>query len=181
MSGATALIVCGYDLDTDLRAYVADVIRATQHEQPDLLILAGGRTSPYTTDSEALVMSHAYAELQPERAVVLDEDSVSSLENLLHAKRLAEANDVPIERFVVVGDTAHRRKLSILARLVIGRNASVIAVPRPTAIITHVLEPLSTFFEAIGAVVPATRRVVRSGALLFKMMRYGAFFTSVSQ
>jgi len=180
-SVATALIVCGYDLDTDLRAYVADVIRATATEEPELLILTGGRTSPLSNDSEAAVMGRAFAELQPERAVLLDEESANSLENLLHAKRIAEEHHGAIERYVVVGDTAHRRKLSILARLVIGANASVIAVPRPTALITYILEPISTLLEAIAAMVPATRRIARSGALLFKVVRYGAFFTSVSQ
>jgi hypothetical protein len=178
---ATALIVCGYDLDTDLRSYVADVIRATRTEDPELLILTGGRTSPLSNDSEAAAMSRAFAELQPEREVLLEEESLNSLENLLHAKKLVEANHSAIERYVVVGDTAHRRKLSILARLVIGRNASVIAVPRPTAFITHIFEPISTLLEAIAAMVPATRRIVRTGAMLFKAMRYGAFFTSVSQ
>jgi len=178
---ATALIVCGYDLDTDLRAYVADVIRATATEEPELLILSGGRTSPLSTDSEAAAMGRAFAELQPNREVVLDEEAMSSLENLLHAKKIAEQNHGAIKRYVVVGDTAHRRKLSILARLVIGRNASVIAVPRPTAFITHILEPISTVLEAIAAMIPATRRIVRTGALLFKAVRYGAFFTSVSQ
>lgn len=176
----TALIVCGYDLDTDLRAYVADVIGAIANEDPALLILTGGRTSPLSKDSEAAAMSRAFAELQPERAVVLEEESLNSLENLLHAKLLAETNGA-IDRYVVVCDTAHRRKLAILGRLVLGRNASVIAVSRPTALITHILEPFSTFFEAMAAVIPATRSTVRSGAMLFKAMRYGAFFTSVSQ
>jgi hypothetical protein len=180
-SVATALIICGYDLDTDLRSYVADVIRATAHEEPELLILSGGRTSPHSNDSEALVMSQAFAELRPEREVLLDEEALNSLENLLHAKRIAEESHCAIERYIVVGDTAHRRKLAILARLVIGRNASIIAVPRPTAFITHLLEPISTLFEAIAAVSPATRRFIRSGTMLFKVMRYGAFFTSVSQ
>ena len=180
-SVATALIVCGYDLDTDLRSYVADVIRATEHEEPELLILSGGRTSPHSTDSEALVMSQAFAELRPGRAVLLEEEALNTLENLLHAKQLAEETNPAIERYVIVGDTAHRRKLAILARLVIGRNVSIIAVPRPTAFITHLFEPVSTLFEAIAAVSPATRRFLRSGAMLFKVMRYGAFFTSVSQ
>jgi len=177
----TAFIVCGYDLDTDLRAYVGDVLRAIAHLPGDLVILTGGRTSPHTTTSEARVMSDAFAELAPGRDVLLDEEALNSLENLLHGKKLAEESARLIDRYVVVGDTAHRRKLSILARLVLGRSASVIAVRRPTSLLTHLFEPISILFESIAAVIPALRRVVRSGAVLFKVLRYGAFFTSVSQ
>lgn len=172
----TTVIVCGYDLDTDLYAYSASAIHAIGDDGFDALVLSGGRTSPRSVESEALVMSRAFAELLPHRKPILDEEAMSSLENLLHGRRLA-----PAERYLVICDHAHRRKVSVLARLTLGRGAAVRSVARPTSWITHALEPFSLVLESIAALVPATRRGLRSGARLLKSMRYRAFFTSVSQ
>jgi hypothetical protein len=161
-------IVCGYDDQASLRAYIERLAPEIAAVHPSFLVLTGGRTSPLLPDSEALVMSRLVQELCPGQPFVLEEAAMSTIENVLNAKQLAERTFGRVERWVVFCGQTHRRKVAALARLILGRGVRVIAVPRKVRLMVRLLEPTSLLIESAAALVPPLRRYVHAGALLWR-------------
>ncbi|MEA2164524.1 MAG: hypothetical protein QOK37_2651 [Thermoanaerobaculia bacterium] len=161
-------IVCGYDLNDELPGYVTSVAPLIARENPDFLILSGGRTSPRSDHSEAWMMARYLRETMPAREVVLEEHSMTTLENLLFARGLAEHHAGAVARFVVFCDRVHRRKVATLARLILGARAVVQPVHRRAAALDRLFEPASHLIEAVVAVVPRLRKYLRAAAIFAK-------------
>src|SRR5438105_2082640 len=86
----TIAIVCGYDLDSDLGAYVGRVAERLEGIHLDAIVLSGGRTHPKIDSSEAREMSRHLAELRPHGKVLLDHEAMNTLDNLVHARELVK-------------------------------------------------------------------------------------------
>ena len=164
----TVGIVCGYDDQPSLRAYIEQLVPHIDAARPAFLVLSGGCTSPTSADSEALVMSRLVQELCPAQPFVLEEAAMSTIENVINAKELAERTFGRVERWVVFCGRTHRRKVAALARLILGRGVRVIAVPRKVRLMVRLLEPPSLLIESAAALVPPLRRWVRAGAMLWR-------------
>ena len=104
-----------------------------------------------------------------------------TLDNIVFGEAMARRTFGNVERFVVFCARSHSAKVRVLSRLILGRNAKVRTVHRPASLVTYVCEPISLLLQSAAAVIPPFRRAVRRGATLMKVLRYGAFFTSVSQ
>src|SRR5437016_5684188 len=141
-------IVCGYELDGDLDRYVDAVRPLIALERVDWLVLSGGRTSPGSFSSEAWVMAGALGEIVPRERLLLEEHAMTTLENLLFGRGLAEDRCGPVDRFVVFCDRVHRRKVATLARLILGRATTVHCVARCVSLPVRLFEPLSHLIEA---------------------------------
>src|SRR5438270_226381 len=118
-------IVCGYDLNDGLRDYVESVAPLIERENLDFVILSGGRTSPQSHHSEAWVMAAHLRESLPTRELVLEEHAMTTLENLIFARGLAEHHAGVVARFVVFCDRLHRRKVAALPKLILDARAVV--------------------------------------------------------
>lgn len=161
-------IVCGYDRYADLDAYTSLVAGELAREPFDAIILTGGFTNPQSHHSEAHLMSVVVTRHLPHALVVLEERAMTTLDNLVFAKKVAEELFASIDRFVVFCDAAHRTKVSILSRLILGVRGSVRAVHRVVPLITHLLEPPSIVIESVAALVPPLRKYVSAGAARIK-------------
>src|SRR5260370_31066853 len=82
-------IVCGYDLNDDLPRYVRSVAPLIAREKLDFVILSGGRTSPRSSHSEAWVMAGHLRDILPAPTLLLEENSMTTLENLIFALGVA--------------------------------------------------------------------------------------------
>ncbi len=161
-------IVCGYDLNDDLSGYVTSVAPLIARENLDFVILSGGRTSARSHHSEAWVMAGHLREILPLPKLVLEEHAMTTLENLIFARGLAEHHAGVVERFVVFCDRVHQRKVARLAKLILGARAIVQCVDRDVATAVRLFEPVSHCIEAVVAVVPRLRKYLRAMAILMK-------------
>ena len=159
-------IVCGYDLDDGLPGYVTSVAPLIVRENLDFVILSGGRTSPQSHHSEAWVMARHLRELVPLQDVVLEEHAMTTLENLIFARGLAEQRCGVAVHFVVFCDHVHQRKVATLARLILGARTIVLAVDHDVAPRVRLFEPVSHFIETVVAVMPRLRKYLRAVAIL---------------
>lgn len=156
-------IVCGYhDLDS-LPEYITLIAPHLHTDAPSFAILSGGITSG-AERSEAAVMAETLSEICPEQPFLLDEEAMTTLDNLVNGKALAERTFGRVSQWTVFCDTTHRIKVTTLARLILGRSVAVRHVPRPANLGTRLLEPPTLAIEACAAIVPPLRPFVRNVA-----------------
>jgi hypothetical protein len=163
-------IVCGYDLNGDLAAYCDGVARELTAQDCDHVIFSGGRTSPITWHSEAWTIAQAVRARIPQLRFSLEERSLTTLDNLVFSRALARQEATPADRYAVFCDLAHAAKVRILARLILGANVTVRALPRQVSLRIRLFEPLSIVAETIGAFIPGMQRLVRVGAVRLKRL-----------
>jgi hypothetical protein len=161
-------IVCGYDRHTDLDQYTQRVADELSREPFDAIIVTGGFTDPRSRQSEAQLMSAVVLRSMPHVMVVLEERAMTTLDNLVYGKAVAEKLFARIDRFVVFCDGAHRLKVSILTRLILGVRGTVRTVHRAVPFIIHLLEPASIVIESAAALVPPLRKYVSAAAARMK-------------
>jgi len=161
-------IVCGYDLNDQLPEYVRSVAPLIARENLDFVILSGGRTSPQSNHSEAWVMAGHLREIMPVPEIVLEEHAMTTLENLIFARGLAEHHAGVVARFVVFCDRVHERKVAALARLILGARAIVHCVDHDVTTRVRLFEPVSHVVESIVARVPRLRKYLRAAAIRIK-------------
>ncbi len=161
-------IVCGYDLNEDLHGYVRSVAPLIARENLDFVILSGGRTSPRSNHSEAWVMAGHLREILPAPEIVLEEHAMTTLENLIFARGLAEHHGGGVARFVVFCDRVHQRKVATLAKLILGTPAIVHCVDHEVTARVRLFEPVSHLVESVVARVPSLRKYLRAAAIRIK-------------
>ena len=160
-------IVCGYDLHSDLRDYVRRVAAVLDSEKCDALVLSGGRTSTTIDDSEAQAMTRALAEHLVDPVVVLEERAMTTLENIVFAREMAERL-FPVRRYVVTCDRVHAAKVMALCAILLRRRFRVRPVPRKVPLRVTLFEPISFVAEVTAAIVPFLRPLLRRVAMRFK-------------
>jgi uncharacterized SAM-binding protein YcdF (DUF218 family) len=101
-------------------------------------------------------------------AVVLEEHAMTTLENLIFARGLAEHHGRALSGFVVFCDRVHQRKVATLARLILGARAIVQPVDHEVPALDRLFEPVSYFIEAFVARVPRLRKYLRAAAIFAK-------------
>jgi uncharacterized SAM-binding protein YcdF (DUF218 family) len=164
-------IICGYHELHSLASYVALIAPRMQTIAPAFAILSGGVTSADAAQSEAAVMAETLSRVCPEQPFLLDEEAMSTLDNLLNAKALAERTFGRVSRWAVFCDSAHRRKVATLARRGLGATANVHHVPRRVDLVTRLLEPPTLVVEACAALWPSLRPFVRSTSTWWRRRR----------
>ena len=157
-------ILCGYRELDSLRDYVSRIAPHLETDLPAFAILSGGITSATERRSEAAVMAETLSRVCPAQPFLLDEDAMTTLDNLVNGKALAERTFGRVSRWTVFCDTAHRLKVATLTRLVLGAGAVVRHVHRPVDFGTRLLEPPTLAVEACAAVLPSLRPAVRTVA-----------------
>ncbi len=150
-------IICGYDRFSDLHQYAADVAAQLAGERVDAVVVSGGFTSPRSGVSEAALMARVLTEIIPDLVVVLEERAMTTLDNLVFGRGLAEHLFGRITRFVVFCDVAHRVKVAVLSRIILGVDATVRAVHRVVPWFTYAFEPVSIVVESTAALVRPLR------------------------
>lgn len=161
-------LICGYDELRSLRDYVAGVAGHLRAERVDFAILSGGRTRPGMLHSEAQVMAEALSELCPDVPLLLEEEAMTTLDNLVAGKALAERTLGGIERWTVFCDRTHAVKVRVLSRLILGAKRRVRSIPRNVPLIIRLAEPFSVFCETMAALLPRLRRPLRAFAMWYR-------------
>ncbi len=101
----------------------------------DLMIVSGGCTSRKTQPdvSEASVMASWFSEHgNLECAVVQDQASMTTLENLLFCAEILRENDIQPTHVTIFSDEVRKMKVSWLAYWIFGKNVEVRGVPVTT-------------------------------------------------
>ena len=161
-------IVCGYDRFEDLHQYVERVAELITLTPVDAVVLTGGFTSPDSWHSEAWLMASVLARVMPRQRVLIEEQAMTTLDNLVFARSLAHQIFGRIGEWRVYCDAAHRLKVSVLSRIVLGRHARVFSVERDVEWHIHLIEPFSVVFESICAHVPGLQRLLSAFAARIK-------------
>lgn len=164
----TIAIVCGYDLDSDLGAYVEKVAHRLDGIHLEAIVLSGGHTHPKIDSSEAREMSRHLAELRPHGTVLLDHEAMNTLDNLVHARALVKQQLDPPHDFLVCCDVAHALKAWILAHILLRGRIRMLAVPRSVPLYIWLREPFSIVLETLGAVIPPLRSWLSHAAARMK-------------
>ena len=164
-------IVCGYDLDSDLAAYVRAVALRLAGVRIEAVIFSGGRTSPRCSSSEAEIMSAQFEKWVTEEQVLLDNDAMTTLDNIVFAKQIADERVAHVDRYLVCCDVAHAVKARLLARVILGRTARVLPVRRRVPLWIWLREPFSAAIELVGALVPAIQPWLSTAAARMKGVR----------
>ena len=166
MTMSSVGIVCGYDRFDDLHEYVervAELIRDV-----DAVILTGGFTSPESWHSEAWLMATVLARVMPRQRILIEENAMTTLDNLVFAKSLAHRIFGRVGEWKVYCDAAHRMKVAVLSRIILGKHAQVFSVDREVEWHIRLVEPFSVIFESICAHVPGLRRTLSAFAARVK-------------
>jgi hypothetical protein len=164
----TIAIVCGYDLDSDLGAYIGRVAQRLDGIHLDAIVLSGGRTHPKIDSSEAREMSRHLAELRPQGTVLLDHEAMNTLDNLVHARALVRQSFTATHDYLVCCDIAHAAKAWLLARIVLGRRIHLLPVARRVPLHIWLREPFSIVLETLGALLPPMRAWLSRSAARMK-------------
>jgi hypothetical protein len=93
---------------------------------------------------------------------------MTTLENLVFARALAEHHAGVVERFVVFCDRVHRRKVATLSRMILGARTIVQSVDHEVAMRVRLFEPVSHLIETLAAGVPPLRKYLRAAAIRIK-------------
>jgi hypothetical protein len=99
---------------------------------------------------------------------------MTTLENLIFARGLAEHHAGVVARFVVFCDRVHRRKVAALSRLILGARTIVQCVDRDVTMRVRLFEPASHLIEAVVARAPRLRKYLRAAAIRIKGVRRSA-------
>jgi hypothetical protein len=165
---ARVVVVCGYDRFADLDEYAARVAALLIGMAVDAVIVSGGFTNACSDHSEAWLMSRVFVQAFPAMTVLLEEQSMNTLDNLVLSHAMAKAHFDRIDTFEVFCDGAHRRKVAILVRLLFRDGTTVRSVSRVVPWTVRFFEPLSTAIEMLGAVVPQLRPLLNRGCAFAK-------------
>ena len=161
-------IVCGYDRFDDLHVYVERVAELIAAESVDAVILTGGFTSPESWHSEAWLMATVLSRVMPRQRILIEEQAMTTLDNLVFARQLAHRIFGRVCEWKVYCDAAHRLKVAVLSRIILGRHAQVLAVDRDVELRIRLVEPFSVIFESICAHVPGLQRALSAFAARMK-------------
>jgi hypothetical protein len=163
-SDITAAIVCGYDIHSDLRDYVH---RFAPHLSPcGVVILSGGCTSSLSDESEA----HALSTFVDHPHVILEEESMTTLDNIVFSRRIA-GQFGNVTHYVVICDRVHSAKVLVLCAILLRVRFTVRAVRRKVPLRVMLFEPISIVAEAVAAVFPLFRSTLRRAAMRLKGVR----------
>jgi hypothetical protein len=168
MTMARVVIVCGYDRFLDLDAYSEQVAARLKGERFDAIVVSGGVTNATSDRSEASMMAAVLNSAMPQSRVILEEFAMTTLDNLVFSRDLAAERFGKIDHYVICCDLAHRVKVAVLARLVLGRRTEVRAVPRSVRWLVRAVEPFSIVLESVAALIPPLRRAISRGAAHLK-------------
>lgn len=160
-------IVCGYDDLATLRGYMNLLAPEIDAAQPAVVILSGAVTSPGAS-SEAAVMAELLGELLPGQPSMIEDEAMTTLENLVNGKALAQRTFGRVDRWVVFCDATHRAKVAVLARLILGPRARVVSVPRRARLFKRMVEPLLIVVEAVVAMTPRLQPLLRTAAMRWR-------------
>ena len=106
--------------------------------------------------------------LSPHHCVLLDHEAMTTLDNIVFGRMLAERTFPRVERWVVCCDVAHALKVWLLARIVLRGRIAMRVVRRPVPLHIWLREPLSILIEGAGALIPRLRPLIRAAAARMK-------------
>jgi hypothetical protein len=106
--------------------------------------------------------------LLPRQRVLIEEQAMTTLDNLVFAKSLAHRIFGRIPTWKVYCDAAHRLKVGVLSRIILGKHAEVFAVDREVELHIRLVEPFSVVLESICAHVPGFQRLLSAFAARMK-------------
>jgi hypothetical protein len=125
------------------------------------LILSGGYTVKGAKQTEARVMWEVMQREDPEFRMILEEESISTLHNLVYSKRM-------LEQFFTVGDPLYIfcdyvrfMKVTCLAKILFkGHPVRVVKFERKEPVLMYVLQIPFTLLQCLGALFPAIEKKI---------------------
>ena len=156
-------IVCGYDiiLDKNLIKYLKNVINISEKNQIYNLILSGGYTSKKSNISEARLMFDFIQNQNRQFNLILEEESLTTLHNLLEAKRIIDNLGISCDILYIFCDDVRFIKVSLLSKIIFKSQCiKVINLARKEPIIWYFVQIPSTVFQVLGAMFPLIEKKI---------------------
>ncbi len=154
-------IVCGYGLvlDANLSEYLEAVVNFVKTQQIDNLILSGGYTSKKLNFSEAKVMLDFIKTRKLDLPIILEEESLTTLHNLLFSKKIIGKFEKKIEKIYIFCDEVRYPKIYILSKIIFNNQLiEVTQIGRKEPFISYLMQIPSTIYQVLGAILPAVER-----------------------
>jgi len=154
-------IVCGYGikLDDDLTNYLKAVINYSKENQISKLICSGGYTSKNSEISEARIMFQFIKKQDEKIDFFLEEESITTLHNLLYSKKLIEEVGISFEKLYIFCDDVRFAKIYLLSKIIFrGQFVEVKNMGREEDIRWYFIQIPSILFQILGAISPAIEK-----------------------
>ncbi len=156
-------IVCGYGIVADERlvAYVRRVVEYACAQKIDTLILCGGHTIHGAEQTDARTLRDVMGEDAARFCILLEEDSISTLHNLLYARQLIEVRKLPVESLSIFCDTLRFMKVSCLSKILFRAYPTlVVSFHRKEPFFMYALQIPFTLLQCAGALCPPLARLL---------------------
>jgi len=150
-------IVCGYgvSLENDLERYADSISEFLGSEKIDSLILCGGYTVEQSDCSEAGLMQQLLRQRGVSQQFFLEQESVTSLHNLLFARKILENYNEPIQSICIFCDSARNFKIYCLSKIVFNDYVvKVVSFGRKEFMLIYLIQLPSTLIQSLGAIFP---------------------------
>lgn len=150
-------IVCGYgvSLENDLERYADSISEFLDAGEVDSLILCGGYTVEQLDYSEAGLMQRLLQERGVKQQLFLEQKSVTSLHNLLFARKIIEGCNEPIQSVYIFCDSARKFKIYCLSKIIFSDFVvTVVSFRRKEFILIYLIQLPSTLIQSLGVIFP---------------------------
>jgi hypothetical protein len=150
-------IVCGYGniCDENLKSYIDNVVKYACQNEISVLILTGGYTFTKSNISEAKLMSELVLQYTDKLLIYLEEESITTLHNLLYAKDLIEKLNLTAIELYIFCDTIRELKVKILGKIIFDSEfKKVVSYGRVEPLIVYLMQIPSILFQSLGAFFP---------------------------
>jgi hypothetical protein len=154
-------IVCGYGikLDDNLITYLEAVINYSKENQISKLICSGGYTSKNSDMSEARLMFKFIKKQNEKIDFLLEEESITTLHNLLYSKKLIEDVGIPFEKLYIFCDNVRFAKIYLLSKIIFrGQLVEVKKMGREESISWYFIQIPAICFQILGAIFPTIEK-----------------------
>jgi len=156
-------IVCGYGiiLDERLKAYLHAVVEYTAAHQIHTLILSGGHTVQGAEETEAQVMCELIRKKNQDLDLVLEEQSITTLHNLLYSKHTLDTFNCVIDTLDIFCDSARFMKVSCLAKILFRDHVvNVVRFERREPALLYLMQIPFTIVQCLGAIFPSVEKKI---------------------
>ncbi|MBD2166408.1 YdcF family protein [Calothrix membranacea FACHB-236] len=156
-------IVCGYgtDLNNDIEGYLNSVLEFSINNNINKLILTGGITQKSSKISEASLMHQILVGLNLDLEIVLEEESITTLHNLLYSQKIINSFDKKIEKLYIFCDAVRIFKVFCLSKIIFNNYSfETIYFQRKENLLIYCMQIPSTIIQALGVIFPELEKMI---------------------
>lgn len=156
-------IVCGYgtDLNNDIQGYLNSILDFSKNNNLNKLILTGGVTQKSSKVSEASLMHQILLTQNIDLEILLEEDSITTLHNLLYSKKILNNLVDKIDKLYIFCDAVRIFKVFCLSKIIYNNYPiEIICFQRQENLLMYFVQVPSTIIQALGIIFPKFEKMI---------------------